>query len=318
MKNILIPTDFSGCANNALRFAASIAKKSGATINLIHVLDVPNVSYIGGLEGTVDDVPYMMGLLKATRTRMKKTLSQPFMKDVKAVDNIEVGKITESILKALEAHNADLVVMGTNGNDGIDDILGGGITEKVVRQSSVPVITIRNEVAESEIKKIVFATDFSDESEKVFPEVEKLAKLLDAEIEIVKVVTRSKFETTRESEESISNFRQKFPDSKFNTTIYYDFNKQNGIRRFADTKMAGVIALGTGGREGISGFFRSNITKDLVNHSSMPVLTIKPCKDSFNKPQEVSSEATLIAELAGAGQPFSLAEAMKKQQIPWI
>ena len=274
MKTILVPTDFSECANNALRFAAFTAQKTGATINLLHVLEVPMVGSQGSIDGTIDDVPYMMDLLKATRAKMKKLLSLPYMKKVRVVHKIETGNITNSILKAAKKDHADLILMGTHGAKGIQEIFVGSNAEKIAQNSSIPVITIKDEIVEPKTEKIVFATDLSEECESVFPEVEKISKLLGAKLEIVKIVTRLQFETTKKSERIIAKLKNKFKNSDFSASVYYDFNKQQGIRRFAHSKGADIIALGTHGRHGLSHFFNGSLAEELVNHSSIPVLTI--------------------------------------------
>ena len=290
MKTILIPTDFSECANNALRFAAFMAKKTGARLNLVHVPDVPAVGPLGSSEGTVDDVPYMMHVLKVTKVKMKKLLTLPFMKNVEVVQNIEIGNVTESILKAAQKHKADLIVMGTHGAKGLQEILIGSTAEKVVRNSQIPVITIKDEILNPHVDKIVYATDLSDEFEAVFPEVKRVAKLLGAKIEVVKVVTRLEFESTKKTQRLITKLKRKFNEADFSVSVYYDYNKQQGIRSFAHSVQADLIALGTHGRHGLSRFFNGSVAEDLVNHSSLPVLTINLNRSAQNENHESSGE----------------------------
>ncbi len=280
MKTILIPTDFSQCADNALRYAACLAKKTGATINLLHVLEVPTIGPQGSIESTVDDVPYMIGLLKVTEVKMKKRLTLPYLRGIKVIHNIETGNIREHILKAAEKYQAAAIVMGTHGMRGLGGVLIGSNSEKIIRDSKIPVFIIKDEIKEPKIEKIIYATDFSDETEFVFPEIQKLAELLGAKIEIVKVVTRLQFESTHKTERSIARFKKKFNQSNYSTSVYYDSNKQDGIRRFAYSTRGDLIALGTHGKGGMAHFFDDRIAEDLVNDSSLPVLTINCSRKS--------------------------------------
>ncbi|HET8963930.1 MAG TPA: universal stress protein [Chitinophagales bacterium] len=316
MKTILVPTDFSECANNALRVAAFVARKTGANINLLHVHEVPLTGYQGSIEGTVDDIPYMMGLLKATKAKIKKTLSLPFMKGIKVVHNIETGQICDHIIKAAEKYKVDLIIMGTHGVSGLKEAIIGSNAEKIVRNSSVPVITIKDNIIEPKVETIVYATDFSEEFELVFPEVEKIAKLLGAKLEIVKVVTRLQFETTKKSERIISKLKKKFKNSDFSASVYYDFNKQQGIRRFARSKKADMIALGTHGRHGLSHFFNGSIAEELVNHSSVPVLTINLNQNLFHKTEEYADKDGIVHNEREKHPSFD--EDFYKHQIPAI
>lgn len=316
MKTILVPTDFSECANNALRFAAYVAKKTGANLNLLHVHEVPLTGHQGSIEGTVDDIPYMMGLLKATKAKIKKTLSFPFMKGIKVVHNIETGRICDHILKAAEKHKVDLIIMGTHGASGLKEAIIGSNAEKIVRNSSVPVITIKDNITEPKVETIVYATDFSKEFESVFPVVEKIAKLLGAKLEIVKVVTRLQFETTKKSERIIARLKNKFKTSDFSVSVYYDFNKQQGIRRFTHSKRADMIALGTHGRHGLSHFFNRSIAEELVNHSSLPVLTINLNRTRSKEAEENIDKNEVILNQGKNDSSFD--KVFYKHQIPVI
>ena len=309
MKTILVPTDFSECANNALRFAAFVTQKTGASLNLLHVLEVPSIGYQGSIESTVDDVPYMMALLKATKTKMKKILSFPFMKGIKVVHNIETGRICGHILKAVEKYKVDLIIMGTHGASGLQEVLIGSNAEKIVQNSHIPVLTIKNKIESPKIEKIVFATDFSEEAEYTFPEVEKLASLLNAKIEIVKIITKSEFETTQKSQQTIKRFKNQFNHSNYLTSTYYDFNKQEGIKHVAKNVQADIIAIGTHGRHGLSNLFNNSIAESMVNHSPLPVLVI----NFYRKLHEKSPISTKTHD-----SELNLDEAYLRSQIPAI
>jgi nucleotide-binding universal stress UspA family protein len=293
MKTILVPTDFSECANNALRFAAFVANKTGASLNLLHVIEVPSVGFNGDIESTTDDVPYMIGLLKATKTKMKKLLAQPYLNDITIRHNIEVGSIEDHILRAAEKYKSDLIVMGTHGLSGISRVLTGSTANKIVNRATIPVLTIKESVKEPVIRKILYATDFSETADKTFSEVEKLGKLLDAEIEIVKVVTRFQFETSSQSEKAISRFKEKFSDPNLKVSIYYSQSKQAGIRSYAQKVHADLIAIGMYRRNGLGNFFTNINTEGLINHSTLPVMAI----NCDRKPNiEHSEAATELAE----------------------
>lgn len=300
MKTILVPTDFSECADNALRFAAFVANKTGASINLLHVIEVPSVGFNGDIEPITDDVPYMMGLLKATRAKMKKLLAQPYLKDITKRHNIEVGSIEVHILKAAEKYEADLIIMGTHGLSSISKVLTGSTANKIVNHATIPVLTIKENIKEPVIRKILYATDFSETADKTFSEVETLAKLLDAEIEIVKVVTRFQFETSSQSENAISRFKEKVGVPNLKASIYYCQNKQAGIRSYAQKVHADLIAIGKHRRNGLGNFFNIVTTEGLINHSTLPVLAIN-CERTPKSQSQLSEAATVLTEIDQEG-----------------
>lgn len=277
MKTILVPTDFSECASAAFGYAALIAKKTGAQIYLMHVLDVPfaKTTSTGGINiENHSDVPYMMGAMKMTKIKMKKIKSSPVFKNCDVKDVIEIGFISQKINEAAKKYKADMIVMGTHGSRGIDEILIGSNAEHVVRNARVPVLSVKEKITNPKLETIVFASDFSEEGFTVFPILKKFAEPLGAKLNLMKVVTRYDFETTRETQRQIHRFKRRADAFDYPVFIYYDDYKQEGIRRYADSIHADMIALGTHGRHGLSHFFKGSIAEDMVNHSSLPVLTI--------------------------------------------
>ncbi|MBI3501406.1 MAG: universal stress protein [Bacteroidetes bacterium] len=277
MKTILVPTDFSECSEAAFSYAALIAKKTGAQILLLHVLDVPHVrpSVAGAIDAaTTADVPYMMGMMKVTKAKMKKIMSDPVFKNCNVKDNIEIGFIAQKVNEAVKKHKADMIVMGTHGTQGLDEFFLGSNAERVVRNAEVPVLSVKEKIKNLKLETIMYASDFSEEALAVFPIVKQLAETLKTKINLMKVITRTDFETTRETKKHIHRFQRLANAFDYPVFIYYDDVKQEGIRRYANVIGADIIAIGTHGRHGLSHFFKGSIAEDTVNHSSLPVLTI--------------------------------------------
>ena len=87
-------------------------------------------------------------------------------------------KAFEGVIEESEKLEVDLIVMGSQGATGLKEMLVGSNTEKVVRLSNIPVLVIKEDIDEFDIKDIVFASDFSDESKKTFPKVLEFRDLL--------------------------------------------------------------------------------------------------------------------------------------------
>lgn len=282
MKTILVPTDFSACALNALEFAASFAKKTGTDIYLLHVLEVPmseseftSTGEWGKRESfTSSDVPFMMALLKSVRKKMAELKQAPFLKKIKVTDNIETGQVAEKIVRAAQKYRADMIIMGSHGTNGYNNFFIGSNAEKVARHAETPLLTIKHRMVNPRITKIAFATDFSEEAIKVFPFIRKFADYLDADVYMVKVITPSDFETQRENRDIVNTFLETYDHKEYPVTLYNDRKKEAGIIHFADDIKAGIIAIGTHGKSGLSRFFSGSISEDLVNHSFLPVLTV--------------------------------------------
>ncbi|MFB6144561.1 MAG: universal stress protein [Candidatus Nanohaloarchaea archaeon] len=137
---ILIPTDGSEKAEVAAGHAAELAEKHDAELHALYVVDV-------GVESSVDAVDELMSELEEAEELDEK--AEEALNSVKerfpdAVGSVEYGKPYREIHDYVEENDIDLVVMGTRGRKGLERILLGSVTEKVLRSSDVPVLTVRN------------------------------------------------------------------------------------------------------------------------------------------------------------------------------
>jgi nucleotide-binding universal stress UspA family protein len=281
MKKILVPIDFSESVKPAIKFAGNLARKTGAELHLIHVINVPGMGE-GKMESgewaltddsTSGDIPLMMFMMKKIKEKMQALKESEDLKDVKLVDNIETGSPAVQITEAATKYNVDIIVMGTHGSSGWNEIFVGSNAEKVVRASPVPVLSIKDKVNINP-QKIVFVSDFKEEANAIFPFAKRIAEIFDAKLFLLKVNTLDTFETTRELNESINRFKTKHNVPDYPVEIYNDMDKETGILYFAKDINADMIIAGTHGRTGISRMFSGSITEELVNHSFCPVLTI--------------------------------------------
>lgn len=281
MKKILVPVDFSEAVKPAIKFASSLATKTGAELYLLHVVDIggsgAEMTETGEWSFTDDatsgDIPLMMFMLKEIKKKMEILKSNEELKSLKIIDNIATGSPASKITAIAEKYGADIIVMGTHGASGWNEVFVGSNTEKVVRISKIPVLAVKEHVNVNP-KKIVFASDFKDEANAIFPFAKKFAETFGAKLHLLKVNTLDTFETTRETIDSINKFKAKHDAPDYPVEIYNDLDKETGILYFAKDIDADMIIAGTHGRSGISRMFSGSISEELVNHSFCPVLTI--------------------------------------------
>jgi nucleotide-binding universal stress UspA family protein len=138
---ILVPTDGSNQSDAALDHAVDLARHHDATIHLLYVADT-NRDSLTMQGGEVIDA------LEQEGDRIVSEAIDRVDAGIDVVDEVMTGDPVETILDYAESIGADLVVMGTHGRRGLDRYLLGSTTERVVRLSSVPVLTIRSEAAE--------------------------------------------------------------------------------------------------------------------------------------------------------------------------
>lgn len=145
-KTILVPHDFSSCANHAAAIARDEAKLHGATLVLLHVIDLPHqlppdtaiVPDATGAPISIKD--YAISSAEAHLTDLAARLAKD---GVATTQFIRLGSPVDEINRFAAETRVDLVVMGTHGRTGLAHLLVGSVAERVIRTSKVPVLTVR-------------------------------------------------------------------------------------------------------------------------------------------------------------------------------
>jgi nucleotide-binding universal stress UspA family protein len=144
LRRILLPTDFSGCANYAFAYAASIARATGATIICVHVVEpiVPAVAYTG----LAEPMP-IAEISEQLENSAERELSQ--LAGCDDFDGLEVeeviahGDAAAEIVRVAGEREVDLIVVSSHGRTGLGRIIFGSTAEAVVRHASCPVLVVK-------------------------------------------------------------------------------------------------------------------------------------------------------------------------------
>lgn len=273
MKKILVPTDFSKSAESALKVAAQIAKKNNGEIVLIHMLELPTSG--NDAVSSAHEIPELMLFKNAALNKLEGIMNAEYLNGITVSKVIQFEMAFDGILSSAKTHTADLIVMGSHGASGFQEMFIGSNTEKVVRNSDIPVLVIKKEDDDFNADNFVFASDFSEEIRKPFEKVVKFANDFDSHLHLVMINTPNSFKSTHVAQETMDNFVSGFKINNFSTHIYNDVNVEKGILHFAKSIKADLIGMSTHGRKGLSHFFNGSISEDLVNHAKKAVITFK-------------------------------------------
>ncbi len=150
---IVVPTDFSESAGEALTTAISIAERLGASVELLYIWEPSGVIPIETLLAAVgtSTAPRTLGEIARREAMLKlqelgASVERP--PAVKLTTRVEVGRPDELIVTLVEQGTYDMVIMGTHGRKGIGRLMMGSIAERVVRNAPCPVLTVRHESPE--------------------------------------------------------------------------------------------------------------------------------------------------------------------------
>jgi nucleotide-binding universal stress UspA family protein len=190
LKNILLATDLSECANQALPYALSMARRHKATVHAACV--VPNNSTAYYLS------PADWAMLTAAEEKQVRGYAATLEKQLGEVSHHVMtpsGNVADALLQAIAKHEIDLLVMGTHGRSGVRKLLMGSVAENVFRRAQCPVLTVGPNVPaaierETKFHCILFATDFSQGSLAALPHAISVAEEDEARLILLHVVNQ--------------------------------------------------------------------------------------------------------------------------------
>ncbi|CAL2082673.1 universal stress protein [Tenacibaculum sp. 190524A05c] len=273
MKRVLVPVDFSNQSENALITAANFAKKFDFELVILHMLEISNAVVTNNVT-TKETIFY----LKLIEKKLNEFLDKDYLRDIKITPIIKHYKIFSELNELYEEEKITFVMMGSQGATGFKELFIGSNAQKVIRNSDVPVLVIKNKPMHT-FENAIFACDFSEDSIDAYKKARKFAKRINCKMKMVYVNTPSKsFKSSAEMREIVREFFEKAGTSAHHIKdVQYisDYTIESGIINFAKNHNADIIAMATHGRKGLAHFFDGSITEDVANHSPLPVLSFK-------------------------------------------
>ncbi len=280
MKKILVPTDFSKEAAIATDLAFDIAKKSGADLILFHVVEAGSeTSSSFNVEGQVAtrtsgiDRLFMIKLIEKSRKQLQKAVSDPRLAAVRVEGLMRLGNPYHGMRTIIAEQKVDLVIMGTAGRTGVQGMVIGSNTEKIIRTSRCPVLTVQKKPLTSNFKNIVFATSMSTNEEVFAKVVKRTQEIYGSTIHLVRINTPGDFQRDYIVKGYMEKFAKKLQLKNFTLNIFNDLSVEEGVIRFSDSVNADLIAMATHGRSGFAHVIAGSVAEDVASHSARPVLT---------------------------------------------
>jgi nucleotide-binding universal stress UspA family protein len=143
IRTILHPTDFSARSDVAFRLACSLARDHGAKLHVLHVGGHPAIVPV---EGIVPPEPERYQEELTAKLHAMRTEAPSLSVEVQL---LLVGDPAAEILRAAQAINAELIILGTHGRTGVGRLLMGSVAEQVVRRAPCPVVTAMTPLPET-------------------------------------------------------------------------------------------------------------------------------------------------------------------------
>ena len=274
MKHVLVPVDFSEDSVNALDMAVHYANQMEYNVRLLHVIkDAVFYQRNFALSNLVD--------VKNEKViqNLKKIVSQYEPKVNQKIDfRIRSGKVYNEIANQAKYGEAELIVIGTHGTSGFEELWLGSNAYKVVNNSPCPVISVRNSYRRHQIRRIVMPIDDTPETRQKVPYTARIAKQFNAIVYIVQV-TETKKDSVQERIKEYAKQVAKFFDNndiEFESEFLYGNNLTDMTIDYALRKDADLISIMTEQSESTKNIWLGPYAQQMVNHSAVPVLSIQP------------------------------------------
>ena len=281
---IIAATDFSPASDRALNYALAIARRYESHVYIVHAIR-PDLYTLTPPEASVGMVELAH---QAAERGMAGLLISGRLREVPHQAVIEEGDVWTVLSRLASFHNADLIVLGTHGRTGFEKMFLGSVAERVFRLSELPVLTVGPGVekappAEVELKNIVYATDFSENSRRALPYALSLAQEHQASLTMLHVVENTE-ELSRAATESLqttftSRLEHMLPPGS-DVWCYPEFVVGFGpaVEQILDAcsaAKADLLVLGIRGGGPALGHWPAPKAYQIVCQAACPVLTVR-------------------------------------------
>ncbi|MFN6115678.1 MAG: universal stress protein [Flavobacteriales bacterium] len=284
MKLILVPTDFSAPADHAVEAAAQLAQKQGATVHLIHSVDVPDTWQDARFSNAVlatkplkqqqDLYPEIRARVGEARQMLDNRSQRIARKKVKVTYHVAANVAWQDITTIARDLKADLIIMGTHGAGAMKEALMGSNTQRVVRLADVPVLTLRDALPKRIANVALLLDPLEPGLEKTIHGLLRPLEGQRTRLHLVRVNTPNGFQDTDTSLEQLHKLVRKLePTCLVHVCDHYSVAE--GAVAFARREGMDLIALPTHGRQGLRAMLNASVAETIVNHSPVPVLTMK-------------------------------------------
>lgn len=266
MKNILVPTDFSANAANALRYAIELAKIFDSRLTLLHTYTFSSRS---------DMFVSMEKIMQKDAEKEMLDFCRAIPAEVSWESKVKKGDTVRSIATFADQISADLIVMGTQGASGLEKVFIGSITGGVMRHTNIPLLAIPEDYSYRPIKKIVLALASLHiaEPETVIAPLKMLAEKLSTT-----VLVYHHDQTQKDIPEEVIDAVEWLQGIPVSITFDQDDDQVNeNISEFVDDSEADLLCMVRRQHNRI-GFverlFKESVTLTQVFHSEVPLLIL--------------------------------------------
>ncbi len=272
MKTILVPTNFSNYSTDALVTAASMIRAKGGRIVLMHNVETLLTNWSRLSESERMNHPEISNHTNKVFREIQEMKSGVLLSGLSVDPLITYGVTSDEIVAAAIQTKADLIVMGSGEPKAGRDFIGSKL-QRVVRQTSCPVLSIKKEISNEKWTKVLVPVSLDFDIAVPFEEIAKISMEFGSVIQLLYVNTPQHFKNTATVKKQMNAFKEKFPTLRIETAVYDHEEVEEGILEFAKSEKADCIAMITFEHKHAPGY-QLSVTDHILYHATVPVLAI--------------------------------------------
>lgn len=278
IKKILVPLDFSPTSLNALNNAVELARHTDAELHLLHVVEnlYATTDPLFAAEQRVLTYENDLNVL-SNELLIKAAESIPKKGDLKVNIISAVGRTHKEILQTSKNIQADIIIMGTHGVSGFREFAMGSNTYRVVSDSHLPVLSIHTDHTKPDFKNILLPFSDRPHSRDTVLYAIKIAALYNSTLNVLGIddgdTEAHRIKIERETEQ-IKSIVEEDGVKCVSTVINAPYEVKTVLNHAKAIHADLILTIGDEPRQNITEFFTGSFASQLINHSTIPVLSV--------------------------------------------
>jgi nucleotide-binding universal stress UspA family protein len=263
IERILVSLDGSEDSESVLPAIMPVVRAYAPVVTVLYVCEDPEASL-------------------APPERVAKACSALRSTNVNAHLELRQGLPSEEIVRAARDKKADLIAISTHGRGGAIRIIAGSVAEEVLRHAEVPVLITRPSTLVHETTRLVIALDGSERSEEILPDVQRLARKLNATVDVIRAVQPATVAGIGEAPmllppEDVLPYlkgvvkRLEAEGLKANAAAL-EGRAADAILQYVSETHASLLCMATHGRSGLARILLGSVAEEVVRKAPCPVL----------------------------------------------
>ncbi|GAB2533386.1 universal stress protein [Rufibacter soli] len=272
MPTIIVPTDFSENAANAIRYASQIALHGGGKLLLVHTLIFPATTAPQGFVSIPAD-PRQIEDCEEALQKLALAIQEEheYAFEVKTI--CLYGELIPHLNELISTQAADLVVMGTRGASNFLDRLLGTNTASFIKKAECPVLVVPGHATYNGLSHIAYASDFETDETVYLKQLFQFASPFGSEVSIINVKSEKQLNIVSDHQ-VLKTLNKHFPENAYNVAQLLNNDVVAGIKSFVKENNIDVLAVSIQERGFVENLLHSSVTQALAYQAFVPLLAL--------------------------------------------